>query len=165
MLGLSLIAQFGRMESTKHKILKQVALRWVQKNGCVAFACEVMWGFVGIADVVGIKANGDVYLVEAKVSNSDMRSDAKRKFWKLETSNRIDFVYYIIADFVSIGELPLFIGVLDGNGRVSRKAQRRQRGKTLTEKAEDFERIARACSWRAYGYVIRHEKEQLEFAL
>jgi len=113
-----------------------------------------------------MKANGDVYIVEAKASNSDMKSDDKRgKLWKLVNSQRLDFVYYIIADRVDTDDLPPIFGILDENGRIVRKARRRQRVQTLGARLADFERFARVCSWRAYGHVIRQEQEQMEFSM
>jgi len=126
-------------ESKTHQILKQVALRWVQRTGCVVFACEVNWGFVGTVDVA--------------------------ELWKLVNSQRLDFVYYIIADRVDTDDLPPIFGILDENGRIVRKARRRQRVQTLGARLADFERFARVCSWRAYGHVIRQEQEQMEFSM
>jgi len=152
------------MESRKHRQLKQIALRWVQNTGCIAFACEVSFGYIGIADVAGIKKNGDIYIVEAKISNADMKSDIKRrKFWKLENvSAPIDFVYYIVADGVDTSVLDTSIGILDENGRKQRNARRRDR-KRPADLTKDFEKFARTCSWRAYGRIINGQKEQLEF--
>lgn len=164
-------------EGRVHKMLKQVALRWVQRTGCVAFACEVSYALIGIVDVAGIKDNGDVYIVEAKASNSDMRSDARRrpmryyprekesKLDRIERSQYVDFVYYIISDGVDVDCLPSFIGILDQSGRVRRNAKRRNRPRGSEVKFRDFSRFARACSWRAYGHVINHEQEQTEFSL
>ena len=162
-------------EGRAHKTLKQVALRWVRGVGCVAFACEISWGQIGIVDVAGIKDNGDVYVIEAKASNSDMRSDAKphriryyrkmeSKLDRIERSCRIDFVYYIVADGVDTDCLPTFIGILDQNGRVRRNAKRRDQPHGDAQKLRDFSKFARACSWRAYGHVINHEQEQTEFS-
>lgn len=160
------------MESVAHKILKQVGLRWIQGVGCVAFACEMGYGFIGIVDVAGIKSNGDVYIVEAKASSSDMQSDMKDKgrrspkIYRIQNSTGVDFVYYIIADAVVIPDgFPSFIGIIDESGRVQKRATRRARPHTSQLTAEDFGRFARVCSWRAYGHVIRHEREQLEFSL
>lgn len=159
-------------ESLAHKTLKQVALRWVQRTGCVAFACEIGWAMIGIADVAGIKANGDVYIVEAKISNSDMRSDMKNtrrnvsKIYRITNSRSVDFVYYIVADDVKIPDMfPAFIGLLDSTGRIKRNAKRRQRAHKDQAMLNDFGRFARKCSWRAYGHVLRHEQEQLEFSI
>jgi len=155
------------MESVDHHRLKQVALRWLQNTGCVAFCCELSWGWVGIVDAAGIKASGDVYIVEAKISNSDLKADYKRrKAYKIRASRRIDFVYYILADGVDRTLLQdPSIGILNQYGRVLRNAKRRQRQKTLEVKCADFERFARSLSWRAYKHVIREEKEQLEFCI
>lgn len=159
-------------EGRTHKILKQVALRWVQQTGCVAFVCEMSIGYIGIVDVAGIKANGDVYIVEAKASNADMRSDMKdshrraSKIYRITHSSMVDFVYYILADAVNTpGGLPDFIGILDQNGRVRRKAKRRERLHNAQIKFDDFNRFARTASWRAYGSVINGESEQMEFTL
>ena len=159
-------------ESKTHKTLKQIALRWVQSVGCVAFACEMSFAYIGIVDVAGIKANGDIYIVEAKAFNSDMRSDMKfarrrpPKIDRIQNSSAIDFVYYIVADAVEIPDgFPDFIGVLDESGRVRKRAIRRARPRTAQRTAHDFGRFARVCSWRAYGHVIRHEQEQLEFSI
>lgn len=154
-------------ESYLHHKLKQVGLRWVRSVGCVAFACEVRWGWMGIADVIGVKENGDVYLVEAKASTSDLRSDAKagKKLYKLQNSKDIDFVYYIITTGVNTDVLPIWIGLLDEHGRVQRRAKRLDRSRTPAIRLCHMGRIARACSWRAYGHVIRHEQEQPEFSL
>lgn len=154
------------MENHKHKLLKQVALRWVQQTGCVVFACEVRWRFCGIVDVLGIKASGDVYIVEAKDSQADLMSDYKRgKLWKLEQSAGFDFLYYIVSDCVDAVSLPTWIGIIDENGRIRRKAARRKLSKTHIKKEKNFEKMARCLSWRAYGKVIRHEQEQPEFSL
>lgn len=153
------------MESRKHKLLKQVGLRWIQSTGCVAFACEVRWGFCGIVDACGVKANGDVYIVEAKASTADLRSDVNgRKIYRIQQSRDVDFVYYIVANHVDFSILPTWVGILNQHGIVRRKAQRRKQANTIT-KAAAFEKLARALSWRAYGHVIRHEQEQLEFSI
>lgn len=153
-------------EGRKHHVLKQVALRWVQSTGCVAFGCEINWGWIGIVDVVGMKTNGDVYIIEAKASSADMRADTKRgKLYRLENSTRIDFVYYCVADGVKTDHLPGFIGVLDEHGRVRRKAKRRSRPHNIETRLDNFSRMARALSWRAYGRVINGEQEQQEFSL
>ena len=156
----------GIMEGKTHKQLKQVALRWVQGVGCVVFACEVSWGWIGVVDVLGIKANGDVYMLEAKASNADMRSDLKRgKLYKIENTRNVDFVYYIVADKVSVSGLPEFIGIIDQYGRVKRRAVRRDRNSDMKQRLDEMGRMARACSWRAYGHIIKGEKEQIEFSL
>ena len=159
-------------EGRTHKILKQVALRWVQKTGCVAFVCEMSIDYIRTCDVAGIKANGDVYIVEAKASTADMRSDTKdsrrnvSKVYRLLHSTLIDFAYYIIADGVVIpDDFPDFIGILDQNGRVRRKAKRRERVHNERVKFDDFSRFARTASWRAYRSVIAGECEQHEFSL
>lgn len=158
-------------ESYKHKQLKQVALRWLQGTGCVAFACEISFPFM-IVDACGVKSNGDVYVVESKISNSDFKSDFKphgfnqmSKIQHFEMGRSIDFIYYIVGDNVDISMLPRFIGLLDESGRVKRNARRQLRVKTDKTKLDTFTKIAKACSWRAYGHVIRHEQEQLEFSL
>ena len=160
------------MEGRVHKQLKQVALRWVQSTGCVAFCCEMRWDWIGIVDVAGIKTSGDIYIIEAKASNADMRSDVRSqrfripKIERIEASSKVDFIYYIVADGVDTSELPPFIGLRDINGRVRRNARRRNRPPSNTEdKLEMFSKFARACSWRAYGNVIRGEQEQMEFSL
>lgn len=163
----------GRVaEGIKHKLLKQVGLRWIQGVGCVAFACEMRYDFIGIVDVAGIKANGDVYIVEAKASSSDMRSDMKDKgrrspkIYRIQNCSVVDFVYYIVADTVTVPDhFPDFIGIIDESGRVQKRATRRVRPRTSQLTAEDLGRFARVCSWRAYGHVIRHEQEQLEFSI
>jgi len=161
------------MESTKHKLLKQVAIRWLQGTGCVAWATEVRWYFCGIPDAMGIKAKGDVYVVEAKDTTADLRSDFKpkgyaitmTKSWKLQQTRDVDFVYYIVSDGVDTARLPAWIGILDENGRVRRNAKRRGDSRTAKNKAANFELIARKLSWRTYGYVIRGEQKQEEFSL
>lgn len=153
------------MESIEHHRLKQIALRWLQRNGCVAFACEVTWSFLGIIDAAGIKRGGDVYLVEAKVSTSDLKADSKRrKSWKMSVWKSYDFMYYIISDVVDASLIDDWIGILDQHGRVQRKAKRQSRSGTR-DTYKDLCTIASACSWRAYGHVIREEKEQLEFCV
>lgn len=158
-------------ESHKHKLLKQVGMRWAQSVGCVAFAFEVSYSFIGIVDVMGVKTNGDVYVIEAKISASDFRSDFKEKRYRMpkierfEKSSKVDFVYYIVADGIDTGCLPAFIGILNEHGRVIRRAKRRDRVRTDKTKLDSFLLIAKALSWRKYGYVILHEQEQLEFSL
>ena len=155
------------MESREHKMLKQVALRWVRKTGCCVFTCEISWAKIGIVDVAGVKENGDVYIVEAKASNADMRADVKRnKIYKFLSSRSIDFVYYIVEDGVKTDGLPATIGILDSCGRVCRRAQRnRESGHSIESRLATFSKFARALSWRAYGHVINHEQEQREFSL
>ncbi len=164
-------------ESRKHRLLKQVALRWLQGAGCCAFACEVRYDFIGIVDVMGLKQNGDVYVIEAKASSGDMRRDAREyagyggkysrlsKLDKYQTSRKVDFIYYIVADGVNTVELPTFIGVLSEAGVVVRRAKRRVRAKTEKARLDSFIKIAKALSWRKYGHVINHEQEQLEFSI
>ena len=159
-------------EGRTHKVLKQVALRWVRQTGCVAFVCEMSIGHIGIVDVAGIKTNGSVYIVEAKASSTDMRSDMKdsrrnvSKIYRITHSNMVDFVYYIVADEVKIpDDFPDFIGILDQNGRVRRNAKRRERTHNAQVELKDFNRFARTASWRAYGSVINGEAEQREFSL
>ncbi len=159
-------------EGRTHKILKQVGLRWIQKTGCVAFVCEMSIGFIGIVDVAGIKKNGDVYIIEAKASTSDMLSDTKdsrrniAKTYRITHSSMVDFVYYILSDEVKIpDDFPDFIGILDQNGRVRHKPKRRDRVHNAQIKFDDFSRFARTASWRAYGKVVFHEQEQTEFSL
>lgn len=159
-------------EGRKHRILKQVAMRWVQGTGCVAWAFEVSMLFVGIVDVYGIKANGDVYIVEAKASQADFKNDLVphgfnhlSKTARLEHSTRFDFVYYIVADGVDPTGLPAFVGLLNEMGRVKRNASRRPRAHNLESRLDSFSKIARACSWRAYGHIIRGESEQMNFSL
>lgn len=153
-------------ESREHHQLKQVALRWVQNTGCVAFAYEVRFLF-GIVDVAGIKRSGDIYIVEAKTTTADMRNDAKRrKLWKMENfRNEVDFIYYIVSDGVDTSLLDTSIGILDETGRNRRNAKRRQRTRTPKTHFDNFYKFAKVCSWRAYGHVIRGEKEQFEFSL
>ena len=159
------------MENHKHKLLKQVGLRWVRSVGCVVFACEVRWYFCGIPDVVGIKGNGDVYIVEAKDTSADLRSDftplGRRmpKGYKLEVSKDIDFVYYILTDGVDASVLPEWIGIIDENGRVQRRAKRKGISSTGQKKSENFEVMARKLSWLHYGWVLNGEQEQKEFSL
>jgi hypothetical protein len=160
-------------ESSKHKLLKHTALRWLQKTGCVAFACEMSYATIGIVDASGIKTNGDVYIVEAKASNRDMRSDTRprpmryyprkkeSKIDRIRRSPHVDFVYYIVADGVDTA-LPPFIGIIDESGRVRRKAKRRNRRRGSDVKFRDFSKFARACSWKAYGDVIHGETIDLE---
>ena len=161
------------MENHKHKLLKQVALRWVQSTGCVVFVCEVCWYWCGIPDVLGIKKNGDVYIVEAKDTTADLRSDFKIKEYhrglqkgqRLEYSRDVDFVYYIVSDGVDTAIVPTWIGLIDESGRVRRNAKRRQVSRTHSNKNKNFERVARRLSWIHYGWVIRGEQEQTEFSL
>jgi len=163
------------MENHKHKLLKQVALRWVRSVGCICFACEVRWYFCGIPDVVGIKANGDVYIVEAKDSHADLATDfyltftpkgrKRTKGMKLESSRDVDFVYYILSDWVDSRVLPEWIGIIDEHGRVQRRAKRREISRTRQNKAKNFDVMARKLSWLHYGWVIRGEQEQKEFSL
>ena len=115
-------------EGRTHKMLKQVGLRWVRQTGCVAFVCEMSLGNIGIVDVAGIKTNGYVYIIEAKASTADMRSDMKdsrrrvSKTYRITHSTMADFVYYIIADEVKIPEgFPAFIGILDQNAVCNEK--------------------------------------------
>lgn len=160
------------MESREHRLLKQVALRWLQQTGCVAFACEVSFDFIGIVDAAGIKSCGDVYVVEAKISQRDFDGDFRRKARRLDKHSRFrlstkafDFLYYVVADGIDTSKLDTSIGILDATGRVQRRCKRRDRLKTPEGKCKDFCRFASACSWRAYGHVIRHEQQQLEFSL
>jgi len=133
---------------------------------------------VGIVDVVGVKANGDVYVVEAKASQSDLHNDMRTrgyeygyrynkdsKLQKYESSRQFDFIYYIVADGVGITDIPTFIGVLSEDGTVKRRAVRRDRAHTDKTLVATFLKIAKALSWRKYGYVINHEQEQIEFSL
>jgi hypothetical protein len=165
-------------ESHKHKLLKQIGMRWLQGTGCVAFAFEVSFYGIGIVDVMGLKETGDVYVVEAKTSRSDLANDFHEyayaygfkhsklsKIGKYESSSQVDFVYYIVADGVDTSQLPAFIGILTEAGVVARRAKRRLRAKTEKKKLDSFIKIAKALSWRKYGYVINHEQEQLEFSL
>lgn len=154
------------MESKKHKQLKQVALRWLQRTGCVVFATEVSFGFLGIVDVAGLKSSGDVYIVEAKTTTADLRNDGRRrKNWKLMNTRDVDFIYYIVSDDVNTSSLDDGIGILDENGRVVKKAKRRHTNKNYTTKERNAMRFAKSLSWRMYGHVIRQEKEQIEFSL
>ena len=163
------------MENHKHKLLKQVALRWVRSVGCICFACEVRWYFCGIPDVVGIKANGDVYIVEAKDSHADLATDfyltftpkgrKRTKGMKLESSRDVDFVYYILSDWVDSRVLPEWIGIIDEHGRVQRRAKRREISRTGQNRAKNFEAMARKLSWLHYGWVLNGEQEQKEFSL
>jgi len=172
------------MENHKHKLLKQVALRWVQKTGCVVFATEVQWHFCGIPDAVGMKADGGVYIVEAKDTTSDLRSDFKprgwrgvkpyvmedglvigSKLWKFKISYDYDFLYYIVSDCVDTSMLPKWVGIIDERGRVRRNAKRRQKSRTEKNRTKNFETMARKLSWKAFGHVIRGEQEQPEFSL
>jgi hypothetical protein len=168
-------------ESHKHKLLKQVAMRWLQSTGCVAFAFEVSFYSIGIVDVMGLKECGDTYIVEAKASYGDLKNDMREhgyryryggkysklsKVDKIERSTQMDFVYYIVADGIDISELPVFIGILNEAGAVKRRAKRRrQEAKNDRDKLASFVKIAKALSWRKYGYVINHEQEQVEFSL
>jgi hypothetical protein len=162
-------------ESIKHKQLKQIALRWIQQTGCVAFACEVSLHPLGTVDVYGVKAKGDVYIVEAKAFQSDLNADLRPKIRygfrdlskmdRIEITRTVDFIYYIISDGLDISNLPEFIGILSESGRIRRNAKRRPRQQTDKTKMDAFVKVAKACSWRAYGHVIRHEQEQLEFSI
>ena len=158
------------MESIKHKLLKQVALRWIQSVGCTVFATEIMWYSCGIPDAIGMKPTGDVYLVEAKDTTADLRADAKgkkrhlSKLCRLEQSRDIDFVYYIVSDRVDTNLLPKWVGVIDESGRVKRRAKRHE-SRTSSRKEQNYHTLAARLSWVAYGNVIRHEQEQPEFSL
>lgn len=165
-------------ESKKHRILKHIAMRWLQGTGCVAWAFEVSFPFIGIVDVMGLKESGDVYIVEAKVSRSDLRSDMREyaygyggkysklsKLGKYEASSKVDFIYYIVADGIDTSVLPTFVGLLDESGRVKRRAQRRRTGHSDGDKLASFVKISKALAWRKYGHVIKHEVEQLEYCL
>lgn len=159
-------------ESRKHKILKQTALRWMQGRGCVAFACEISMSIIGIVDVYGVKSCGDIYVAEAKASRADLKNDfiphgihGLPKITRFEYNHAYDFVYYILGHGIDYSELPGFIGILSESGGVLRRASRRPRVHTDAQYLQSFVKIAKACSWRAYGHVIRGESEQLEFAL
>jgi len=153
-------------ESHKHLLLKQVAMRWLQSTGCVAWVFEVSFYDIGIVDVCGLKKGGDTYVIEAKVSTSDLRNDFKSKIYKYERSKQIDFIYYIVADGVDTSNLPMFIGLLNESGKVTRKASRRRpKQKSDKEVMQSFRRVAKALSWRKYKHVINHEQEQIEFSL
>lgn len=159
-------------ESHKHRLLKQVALRWVRGVGCCAFACEVSFVYIGVVDVMGLKERGDVYVIEAKISNADFRNDFKPrgiyelpKVERFGLSRQIDFVYYIVAHDVDTAELPEFIGILNEAGVVKRRAKRQNRDQTGRTLLDSFVKIAKALSWRKYGHVINHEQEQMEFSL
>jgi len=166
-------------ESHKHLLLKQVAMRWLQSTGCVAWVFEVSFYDIGIVDVCGLKKGGDVYVVEAKISNSDLKNDFKgtgrrhgfkysklSKIYKYEVSKQVDFIYYITADGVDTSDLPTFIGLLDESGRIKRRAgRRRPKEKSDKEVMQSFRRVAKALSWRKYKHVINHEQEQIEFSL
>lgn len=164
-------------ESIEHKKLKQVAMRWLQKTGCVAWAFEVSFSHIGIVDVMGLKKDGNIYIVEAKRSNSDLKNDFKEygrryrlkysrpsKIDNFRITKQIDFLYYICADCVDTSALPAFIGILSESGNIKRRATRlRPNIKSDKDKYAAFMKIAKALSWRKYKHVIYGGKEQLEF--
>jgi len=146
-------------EGEEHKNLKNQAIRWLYKNGCIAFAQEFLFDDLGVADVCGIKRNGDAYWIEAKASQEDFNSrseKAKRRRFRErqeEFSYVVDFIYYIIADGLSTEDLPDFIGIMDKSGKVIRRAKRLTNTKSEDE-LERFIKFAHICSLRAYKDVL-----------
>jgi hypothetical protein len=119
-----------------------------------------------IVDVAGLKSNGDLYVVEAKATTSDMKRDLKsKKHARLVSTQQVDFIYYIIADGVDFDGLDTSIGIIDEYGRVVRRAKRKHTSKTDRMRRNEAMIFAKALSWRTYGHVIRREKQQYEFSM
>lgn len=142
------------------RILEIVGLQWLFKNNCVAMATECqlsVWG--GIADIVGVKANGSVYYLEVKSSKRDLHSwKQKRVDAQLSTimfnklTHPYDFTYFVLAAGLSLAddEYPEW-GVINSSGEVVRKAKRRKY--IIKDMMEIWKKIAHTCTYRAYDPI------------
>src|SRR3990167_9785225 len=99
------LAKEIKMKTEITKKLEDVAIRWLYRNGCKAFVKEDGLHYVGgIADVLGIKDNGDIYYLEVKQSRVDLLS-AKQKRHEANFENTFfkgqlpyDFTYFVLPD-------------------------------------------------------------------
>jgi hypothetical protein len=147
--------------------LKQIGLWWLQNVGCIVYADEVnLSGAYGVADVMGMKANGDIYYLECKQSRADLickkQKEADRYANDPGMMAIVDFYYYVLPEDVKIKpeEYPAW-GVVNQEAKVIRRAKRMHRpfGGGYFEKREDaYHRLlvefAHRLSMKAYGKIV-----------
>lgn len=64
----------------QHQELSRLAFRWLINQGCVVVTSELAVSVAEKPDALGWRSDGKTILVEAKVSISDMRADASKRF-------------------------------------------------------------------------------------
>ena len=151
-------------ESDNHNFLKKQAVRWLRKY-CFCFSTEIQLGDSQIADAIGIRYTGDIYMIEAKATRADLMS-AKQKAVneRLEKNHLVipDFHYFILEDGVKLAdhEYPMW-GVLDKVGTVIRRAKRVKRDERydwqgILEKYrhEVLRNIACSNSFRSFEAIV-----------
>lgn len=142
-------------ESEAHANLKRQALIWLNQVGCYLFSCEVTLPNMGIADAVGVKRNGDIYVVEAKVSQADLVCQKQQNHTEaLFHMDKLpaDFFYLILADKLVPPEHYHQWGVVR-HFRVVVRAPRQTRVDAEAKK-RTAENVARSLCMKVYGRLI-----------
>ena len=165
------------MKTEITKKLEDVAIRWLYRNGCKAFVKEGKLHYVGgVADVLGIKDNGDIYYLEVKQNRADLISK-KQKTHEANFENNFykyqlpyDFRYFVLPDSgveIKDGEYPNWgiiraVNLSEGikfpvnsvmpEAIVVRRAKRRKVGNKNLD--EIWKYIAHTACMRAYRDII-----------
>lgn len=120
-------------ESPLHNALKLRAILWLYGNSCSIFAEELNCGYFGIADVAGVKPNGDGYYIEVKATSSDLKSRKQKRIYErtldehmIGKVNGFDFYYLMVPKPLVEETIKLYPrwGVIDHGQSVVHRTKR-----------------------------------------